>query len=102
MVSNRTQYSIAQLLELLRNQALKTLLNKHGITGIQVEEDLEYVKVRGFVSDMAASLRAARDSDVTSLLKEICRTPRYLRDQVENRRGFDQRFKDLEECLRLD
>ena len=91
MISERSRISLSQFLDLQHGQFIELLLRKHGI----------YVEISGLDS-IVVVVRGAEPSQLHSLLSEITRTQGDLRTRVAPRYRYDERWRDLKLCLRLD
>ena len=82
MVGTTTLYSLAQFLELLDNEILALLLEKHRLDGNEVGQTLQYGYRTGLLTGLLASVRAGGESEIWGLLEEIVRTSGDLRNRV--------------------
>ena len=92
--SSKTRHSIAQLLGVLPNDTANLLLSKHQIIASSDESCLS-------VMDTLKRLQSQKGS-VRDLVHEIGITRDAVRREVTPRYIFDNRFSDLENCLKLD
>lgn len=95
MFSARTRLSLCQFLLLQDWWSLALLLEKHGIIVEQVGGGIE---LNGF----RQAIEIATPDQMLGLLGEIIRTHGDLRNHVAPRYRFDERWADLQLCLRLD
>ena len=100
MVSNRTLSSLAQYLGLQDGEFIAVLLDKHSMRGNEV---LDALRRQGDVSlAVVRSLRSGAEGQVLGLLDEVVRTDGDLRNRVQPRYRYDERYGDLKLCLQLD
>jgi hypothetical protein len=95
MFSLRSRLSFMQFLLLQDAASLPVLLEKHGIAVLEVAGGVELNYFR-------RAIEGARQEQLHSLLDEVVRTHRDLRNHVAPRYRFDERWQDLQLCLRLD
>jgi len=95
MISMRSKLSLCQFLELQERGLLKLLLEKHGFPtypfdNFQLMEALRETMLSGQPEQMG------------NLLSEVVKTHGDLRNRVQPRYRFDERWRDLVGCLGLD
>jgi hypothetical protein len=93
MFSVRTKLSLGQFLELQEPHILCILLQKHGLV-FPSEYDALIFSRGGF--------EGAANEQLRGLIDEIVRTRGDLRNQVNPRYRFDERWDDIRHCLELD
>ena len=91
MISERSELSLCQFLDLQPRPSLGVLLRKHGI-------DAEIHDLDSF----AVIIQFAPPDQLRSLSSEVIRTRGDLRNQVTPRYRYDERWDDLVLCLLLD
>ena len=91
MISERAKLSLCQFLDLQPRPFLGVLLRKNGM--VAEVHDLE---------TLAFVVQAALPDQLRSLLSEVFRTRRDMRNQVAPRYRYEERWADLEHCLLLD
>ena len=91
MISERSKLSLCQFLSLQPQDFQKLMLRKHGIS-----EDIRTL------DRLVATVEEAQPSQIHGLLSEITRTQGDLRTRVAPRYRYDERWRDLKLCLRLD
>ena len=94
MISERSKLSLCQLLKLQPIPSLWVLLRKYDI-----DVEINYLNR---LDRLVSTIEDAQPSQLRSLLEEVVRTQRDLRNQVETRPRYDERWKDLELSLLLD
>ncbi len=94
VLMKRTKYSLAQFLDLFDADVGHTLLNKYDIS-------LGWAGSYNQIEISSALLRADNDK-LGRLLHEVVSTRGDLRNRVEPRYRFDERWNDLTKCLLLD
>lgn len=96
MIGLRTRLSLGQFLERFEPHVATTLLSKHG------GADVFLPRGAMFAQELVAAIRALDGHAVMSLLSEVVATQSELRQRLTPRYVFDERFRDLVQCLRLD
>ena len=91
MISERSKLSLCQFLSLQPQDFQKLMLRKHDI----------YEDIRT-LDRLVATVEEAQPSQIHGLLSEITRTQGDLRTRVAPRYRYDERWRDLKLCLRLD
>ncbi len=94
MIGFRTQYSLAQFLELHELDFVVVLLGKH-----QLHSSISNNHI---LTEVLRSIRNAANDKVLSLLEEVARTSGDLRSRVNPKYRYDERLSDLCRCLQLD
>ncbi len=104
MISQRSKLSLCQYLDLLPKGFSIVLLRKHGMDG-GANDDVESSSF-GFDThdseEISSVIMCASQDQLHSLLSEILRTHSDVRYRVSPRYRHDERWHDLELCLRLD
>lgn len=102
-ISNRSKYSLCQLLELFSIGKVATLFGKHGLPADELEI---HPKHNAQIENMPASVRQeilrSPPSVIGNILEEIGRKHDSFRQKVTPRKSFDQHWQDLSMCLLLD
>lgn len=96
MVGLRTRLSLGQLLERYEPPLVSALLTKHGGPDLYQSPGLV------FGQQLFAAMRGLDGESATSLLAEVVATQGELRQRLKPHYVFDERFRDLTQCLRLD
>jgi hypothetical protein len=94
MISRRSRFSLAQLLEQQEPSIIVTLISKHG-GRISLERG-------GVMHDLLDAVRGLDDRQVMDVLAEVIATASDLRFRVSPKNRFDARLADLTQCLALD
>jgi len=96
MVGLRTRLSLGQLLERYEPHVASTLLSKHA--GMPVYLSPGSI----FAQELMQSMQMLGGEAFMSLLQEVIATQGELRQRLKPHYVFDERFRDLTQCLRLD
>lgn len=94
MIGQRTRYSLAQLLEQQETARVVTLIAKHG-----GQISLNHGTV---LHDLVNALRGLNDRQTMAVMAEVIATSGDLRFRVNPKYRFDERMRDLTQCLALD
>jgi len=102
-ISDRSKYSLCQLLELFSDGKVATLLRKHGLP---VDELEIHSNINAQIDDVPASVRdeilRSPPTVIGNILEEIGRKHDSFRQKVAPRKSFDQHWQDLSMSLLLD
>lgn len=95
MIGQRTRYSLAQFLELQEPMISIVLLGKYGVQHLSLS--------RGqLLYELLNTLRGLDDHTIMQVLAEVVVTQGDLRSRVNPKYRFDERVRDLTQCLLLD
>jgi hypothetical protein len=94
MIGQRTRHSLAQLLEQQPAANVDTLIAKHG-GNISIGRGSE-------MHDILYAVRGLADHQVMAVLAEVVATTGDLRHRVTPKYRFEERERDLTQCLALD
>ena len=94
MLSSRTLISLGQYLALQNDETTTLMLQKCG-------GNVPWTGMRG-AQQTYAHLRSQQPATVRELLDEICRSTRMLRNNVNPKYLYEERWTDLHRCLLLD
>lgn len=95
MIGQRTRYSLAQFLELQEPMVSVVLLGKYGVQHLSLPHGQ-------LLYGLLDTLRALDDRTLMLVLKEVVATLGDLRARVTPKHRFDERQRDLTQCLLLD
>lgn len=96
MVGLRTRLSLGQLLERFEPSITSTLLSKHAGFDIILPHGA------AFAPELFAAMRTLDSRAIMSLLTEVIAAQGEMRQRLKPHYVFDDRFRDLTQCLRLD
>jgi hypothetical protein len=94
MIGSRTYHSFAQFLALQEPAVSAVLLSKYGVDRISSSNNLLY--------DLLSTLRVLDQHSLMLALAEVMATSGDLRARVNPKYRFDERMRDLTQCLLLD
>ena len=94
MISKRTRYSLAQLLDAFEPNVSITLFAKYDVR-ISISYGRE-------INDLLTSIKNEDDETLLCVLSEILKTKGSLRSKISPKYIFDERLDDLSNCLKLD
>ncbi len=95
MIGQRTRYSFAQFLELQEPMISIVLLGKYGV------QPLSFSRAQ-LLYELLNILRSLDDYTIQQVLSEVVATQGDLRTRVNPKYRFDERMRDLKQCLLLD
>lgn len=98
-LSTRSKLSLCQFLCLFGSHEIILLLDKHGfqIGELEAQPDPMFI-----ANTVQRHVENAPSTQLGELLQEIARTHNSMRANIYPRYKFDERWKDLELCLKLD
>lgn len=97
--SQRSKIALCQLLTLLKRGDLVLLLEKYGLPTHEIENKM---KASSRVVVLRNAIIAASDFQIEEILRELARMIDSIRFCVKNTYVFEQRWKELCRCLKLD
>lgn len=95
MIGSRVRHSLAQFLELQAPAVSLTLFSKNGVQHLSLESDR-------LLGGLLNIVRGLDPRVLMFILEEVVATHGDLRSRVEPRYRFDERYRDLRQCLLLD
>lgn len=95
MIGQRTRHSFAQFLELQEPMISVVLLGKYGV------QHLSFSRAQ-LLYELLNTLRGLDDHTIMQVLSEVVATQGDLRTRVNPKYRFDERMRDLKQCLLLD
>lgn len=95
MIGARTRHSFAQFLELQEPVVSIVLLSKYGVQHLSLSQGQ-------LLYGLLSTLRSLDDRTVMHALVEVVATSGDLRSRVNPKYRFDERMRDLSQCLLLD
>lgn len=95
MIGQRTRHSLAQFLELQEPMTSTVLLSKYGEQHLSLSHEQ-------LLSDLQNTLCDLDNRTLMLVLTEVVATTGDLRARVNPKYRFDERYRDLEQCLLLD
>lgn len=110
MLSSRSKASLIQYLALHERSFLRVLLEKHGlyvsspIWPVPIDSPMldKYRQIPTLTDALHIAIASGSPDQLCSLINELVRTHKDLRQRVTPRYRHEERWKDLVLCLRMD